>query len=393
MKTILTFSLAILTIAASSNQWTQKANVGGAGRADAAGCAIGGKGYIGTGYITGYTKDWWEYDTLTNVWTQKADFTGSPTVESICTAINGKAYLIPFNTTDFYCYDPATNTWSLLAAFPGSPRQGAIAFSMDGKGYFGLGASGNLSTTMDDLWQYDPNGNNWTQMASLPAASRMHAAAFAVGAKGYVGTGYNAPGGNLSDFWEYDAVLNSWTQRSSFPGGPRNEGTAFSIGSYGYMGGGYGTTPQSAFWRYNPANDTWTPIASLPPGGRVETVCFTIGNSGYLGTGWDGVNFKNDFWKYSPDSVLSGFDLAQWNAEAAIHVYPNPVSNSLYVEHTFHKAAIFVFDAAGRTVIQQNLSDDVPVNTSSLPEGWYTFQLLHEKGRAGGKFLKADKRE
>lgn len=389
MKTTLLCLLIFLSSYASANQWTQKANVGGAGRADAAGCAIGDKGYIGTGYVSGYTKDWWEYDTLANTWTQKADFAGNSTVESTCIAIDGKAYLLPFATNDFYAYNPVTNTWAMKASFPGQSRQGAIGFAIDGKGYFGLGATPSMNPQLDDLWEYDVALDMWTQKASLPALPRMHSAAFAIGSKGYVGMGNNS-GSSLMDFWMYDPVFNNWTQKTNFPGGARYEGTAFAIGGFGYMGGGYGTSPQSTFWRYNPITDTWAPIASLPPGGRVETVCFSIGNSGYLGTGWDGTNFINDFWKYSPDSIMSGVETMVFNESETVHVYPNPVSDAFIVEHTFNHAIIEVFDATGKLVFRQSTSAGHSIHVESLPAGHYNFQLLHEKGRATGRFLKVN---
>jgi hypothetical protein len=152
------------------------------------------------------------------------------------------------------------------------------------------------------------------------------------------------------------------------------------------MGGGYGPSPQATFWRYNPANDTWTSIASLPPGGRVEAVCFSIGNSGYLGTGWDGTNFKNDFWKYSPDSVLSGVESPEFSQ--AVTVYPNPVSEMLFLKSDFRNARIEIFDAAGRKVISQQVENGTPVNVQSLAAGNYTFLVIHQLGRAGGKFIK-----
>ncbi len=374
-----------------TNQWIQKPSVGAVGRADAAGCSINGKGYLGTGFVTAYTKDWWEYDTLTNMWTQKADFAGSPTVEAVCVAIGNKAYFLPFATTDFYSYDPQINAWNLLASFPGPTRQGAIAFSIDAKGYFGLGASPTLSSTLDDLWEYDPQMNVWTQKANLPALSRMHAAAFAIGAKGYVGTGLNHTAGSLDDFWEYDPVINVWTQRSNFPGGLRYEGTGFAIGNHGYMGGGYGVAPQATFWRYDPATDSWSPIAPLPAGGRVETVTFSIGKYGFLATGWDGFNFLNDFWMYSPDSIITHISSPSGNKTNTVNLYPNPASHSVFIHHDFSSVTAKIFDLSGRLLNQHpRVISGTAINVEHLPQGTYFIRIDHPAGSIKSRFQKCE---
>jgi N-acetylneuraminic acid mutarotase len=390
------YSLALtagMITAGYSNYWIQKPSVGVAGRADAAGCSINGKGYLGTGFVTAYTKDWWEYDTLTNMWTQKADFAGSPTVEAACVAIVNKAYFLPFATNDFYCYDPQMNTWSLLASFPGPTRQGAIAFSIDAKGYFGLGASPTLSTTLDDLWEYDPQMNVWTQKSSLPAPSRMHAAAFAIGPKGYVGTGLNNTAGFLDDFWEYDPTANAWTQRSNFPGGPRYEGTGFAIGNYGFMGGGYGIAPQPTFWRYDPSTDSWSPIAPLPAGGRVETVTFSIGKYGFLGTGWDGFNFLNDFWMYSPDSLITDISSPSNMETTTMSLYPNPACHSVFIHHEFPSVTARIFDLSGRLLKQHPyVLSRMAIHVENLPAGTYIIQVDHPQGTFKSRFRKCENR-
>src|SRR5688572_30165039 len=121
MKKVILFSLlkifriifpAVLllpTITLAQATWTQKANFGGTPRYLPAGFSIGTKGYMGTGWTTGGTNDFWEWDQATNVWTQRANFAGSA-------------------------------------------RGYAVGFSIGTKGYIGTGYNG--STYLNDFWEY-----------------------------------------------------------------------------------------------------------------------------------------------------------------------------------------------------------------------------------------------
>src|ERR1041384_4113382 len=125
MKKIFTIIIIIFANAYSFNiyadYWTQKANLPGIGRADACGFAIGTKGYIGTGYVTGYTKDWYEYNPSTNSWIQKADYGGQPSVENSSFTIGNYGYVLPAPTgVDFWQFDPVANTWTQKANFAGT---------------------------------------------------------------------------------------------------------------------------------------------------------------------------------------------------------------------------------------------------------------------------------
>ena len=63
-------------------------------RLDAVGFSIGSKGYIGTGLpISGFVKDFWEYDPATNTWTQKADFGGTARHSAVGFSIGSKGYI------------------------------------------------------------------------------------------------------------------------------------------------------------------------------------------------------------------------------------------------------------------------------------------------------------
>lgn len=65
----------------ASNAWTQKASFGGSARTGAVGFALGNLGYIGTGYtgggVSGDRADFWEYNATADQWTQKANYGGA----------------------------------------------------------------------------------------------------------------------------------------------------------------------------------------------------------------------------------------------------------------------------------------------------------------------------
>lgn len=383
-RKILFLPLLIFIFSSSyGNYWVQKADFGGAPRADAAGCSVGSKGYIGTGYVsgTGYTKDWWEYDPVTNTWLQRADYGGSPIVEAACFSIGSVAYILPAPTgNDFWEFDPALNAWTQKAAFAGSARQAAVAFSINSKGYICSGAAPSLGNSMNDLWEYDPALNNWTQKTNLAGATRHYAAGFSIGNKGYIGTGYSSvTSGNLSDFWEWDAITDTWTQKATFTGGARNEGTGFSIGSYGYLGTGYMPGPMQDFWQYNPVTNSWVQKANFSGGGRVENVSFSVGALGYLGTGWDGTNFRKDFWEYHPDSTVSVNEHVK--AEAGIRIYPNPFSSAATVSiqgmNENNNYELVIFDMSGKRVrAEKPAAAETKITRENLESGNYLIRVF-----------------
>ena len=150
--------------------WTQKANFGGTARWGAIGFSIGTKGYIGTGNeqyagVDNVRKDFWEYDPTANNWTQKADFGGAGRESAVGFSIGTKGYIgtgmsvfatAPFTLTyykDFWEYNPTADIWTQKADFGGTARESAVGFSIGTNGYIGTG--GDPSYTKD-FWEYDP---------------------------------------------------------------------------------------------------------------------------------------------------------------------------------------------------------------------------------------------
>ena len=98
-----------------TNSWLQKANVGGSPRTYAAGFSIGSKGYIGGGAAAGgYAaglSDFWEYNPTSNQWIQKANIGGAGKDRTTGFSLNNKGYIgTGLNSgvylNDFWEYEP-----------------------------------------------------------------------------------------------------------------------------------------------------------------------------------------------------------------------------------------------------------------------------------------------
>lgn len=381
-KIFTVFFFFLFSATSFADYWIQKADFGGAQRADATGMCINHKGYIGTGYVAGYTKDWWEYSPVTNSWVQKADYGGAPIVEASAFTIGNYGYVLPAPTgTDFWQFDPANNIWTQMATFAGSQRQAAVAFAINGKGYICGGATPQLGGSSGDLWEYDPIVNTWLQKSSLSAV-RHYAVGFAIGGKGYIGTGASTlTSGNLTDFWEWDQANDTWSQLANFPNGARNEATGFSIGGFGYIGNGYKPQLQDDFWQYNPTTNIWTQKSNFGGGVRVEAVGFSIDTLGYIGTGWDGVNFRRDFWEYHPDSVSTV--ATDEPVTRQIKIYPNPFSTETTVHINskidFKNSKLHIIDANGKIIYTQKITtSEFTLLRNNLASGNYTMHIFSD---------------
>ncbi len=206
----------------TANTWTQKTDFPGAGRR-ASGFSIGSKGYAGPGYgpIDGnsgtFYKDFYEYDPSTNAWTQKTDFGGSGRFGAATFTGNGKGYVgtgfVSGNvlSNDLWEYNPTTNAWTQKANFAGGARYWTVSFGIGSKGYIGTGYS-NTGTLLKDFWEYDIAGDVWIQKTDFGGTARRLATGFSIGSKGYIGTGLDASA-YKSDFYEYtpSSLSYSWS--------------------------------------------------------------------------------------------------------------------------------------------------------------------------------------
>lgn len=191
-----------------TNIWTKKADYPQGPTSGAVGFSIGNVGYLGTGEAGGLggarIKYFYEYNPLTDQWTQKADFGGTGRANAVAFSLLDKGYIGTGGATngctkDFWEYNPVKNTWTKKADVGGLGRSIAAGFTIGNKGYIGCGHA--CYPDQKDFWEYDPLTNTWTQIADFKGTARERTASFATGGKGYVGTGYD--GTYKKDFWQY----------------------------------------------------------------------------------------------------------------------------------------------------------------------------------------------
>jgi Secretion system C-terminal sorting domain/Galactose oxidase, central domain len=198
------FKLELWAYDTAANSWTRRADFPGVFRSGSIGFSIGDKGYFGTGFESGYLKDFWQYDPAADTWTAKTDFPGQPFYAGIGFSVRHKGYVgfgFPWDTSVFYEYNDSTDTWTQKSNFLSSgTRGGASGFSIGGEGYVGLGTDNGIF--YNDFWKYDPDSNAWTQETNFPGNPRAGAVGFSIGSKGYMGTG------GTIDFWQYSPNIS-----------------------------------------------------------------------------------------------------------------------------------------------------------------------------------------
>ena len=404
IKYIIGFMLFSGLLAAQTpNSWTQVADFGGVARSGVVAFSIDSFGYLGLGGFPNgiggstFPTDFWQYNPYTNLWTQKADFPGHGRGGAVCFVVGSKAYIGLGNGNglgfynDIWEYNTSTDTWTQKATFPGSGRISATGFSIGGWGYVGLGYSDTASSPMNDFWQYTPSTDSWTQKNNFLGLPRINASGFSIEGKGYVALGYDQAyplhGLSLNDLWQYEPSSDSWTQNANYPGNAYGGAFAFTIGKIAYLGTGFDSTYKcySDFWKYNPQSDTWIEKDSFGGGTRVAAVAFSIGNRGYAGTGetTSVAHGTKDFWMYTPDSLPTGIRSIE---ESSIRIYPDPVSDRLYITGLPESASLAINDMTGR--ICSTPSSGHEIDVSALLSGVYLLRIQDSGGFVVKKFVK-----
>jgi N-acetylneuraminic acid mutarotase len=292
-----------------SNSWTQKANFPGGGRIRSVGFSIGDKGYVGTGYKQNdissgppnylFCNDFWQFDPMLNEWIQKSNFAGLGRADAVGFCIGSKGYIgtgvqnfgdSSSCLNDFWEYDPILDIWTQKNNVPGNPRNQAVGFSIGSKGYIGTGY--NNRTYFNDFWEYNPSTDSWLSRSNFPGTPRYAAIGFSIGSKGYVGIGLNnallSGQSPSNDFYEFNPVNNVWTVKANFVGGSRRNAVGFNIGSRGYVGLGmieiYNIS--NNFFEYNPNLNSWNKKADFGAvQERTGAIGFSIGKKGFIGLG------------------------------------------------------------------------------------------------------------
>ncbi len=355
--------------------WQKMAIFPGAGRDHAIGFSHGTKGYVMTGESPTPYKDFWEYNSVTNAWTQLPSYPGAARSYGIGEVINDKAYIgfghsTSAYLTDWWEYDFINSTWTKKANFPSAGRDHPACASMNGKIYFGFGD--NSSGNYKDWWQYDPTTDTWTAKTQYPGLAMHHPVAAAYNGLVYISEGH-LPSGGSKKFYSYNTATNSWTTLADMPGLGVVAGATFYIGDNKIYSGCGITEPAGAFhnefYGYDIALNTWTAIANYPGTGVFGPVFFVIGNDGYVATGMESSGGETkDFYRLHLNTTAVE-EAANSNL---LHVYPNPVSNTLVLESEQQNASVQLYNSTGMLIGTYVKNEkELRIDMSSLPSGLY----------------------
>jgi N-acetylneuraminic acid mutarotase len=255
----------------SSNTWTKMANFPGRASIAPATFVIGKYAYVITGgetvFVSNFLTECWQYNSATNQWTQKANFPGVARYDAIGFAIGGKGFVgTGYDTInsspllrDMWEYDTTSDSWTRKNDFGGGVRYCASAFTVGSNGYvcFGIDSIFNSFSTLNDMWEYDTTSDSWTQKKSNPLDSLGFTSGFVIGSDIYVGTGQKYSNDEFyNDFWKYNIMTDTWVKKASLPGDARGASSAFAIDDTGYLGIGEkeqsGFVPFDSLYRYIP---------------------------------------------------------------------------------------------------------------------------------------------
>lgn len=252
----------------SKNYWERMADFPGAGRISSVSFSIDGKGYVGTGFNDDLDEeelqDFWQYDPSANEWIQLADFPGGGRYSAVGFAVGGDGYIgTGYNGSylkDFFKFDPSTGEWSAIVSIYGSKRESAVAFVIDDIAYVGSGR--NNGSYIYDFYSYDPTIAEWTNLSLtsdddtydtyVTALARYGAVAITVDGVAYVGTGI--ADSYTTTFYQYDPTTNEWNDDiQSFEGSARSAAVAFSVNNVGYVTTGRNSSQRfDDIWEFDP---------------------------------------------------------------------------------------------------------------------------------------------
>ncbi|MEI8279738.1 MAG: kelch repeat-containing protein [Bacteroidota bacterium] len=358
--------------------------------------------YVGNTQGLGFYK----YDPINNLWSTKANVPAALNNRwaGIGFAVNGKGYMIGgvnasgICTNDVWEYDPITDTWIQKTDFPGGKRMSAGYFVIGSKVYIGGGVDTtnliglSVTTPKNDFWQYDPATDAWTSKGHIPYDSSYLEApfAFSIGSKGYLSCGrhfslYNGSYGYVYEdsTFQYDTLMNTWTPVALFTGARRFAGVSFVLNNIAYCGTGLSQSSSydcfSDFFSFDPIANSWTALPTTTFASRGFGMATTISTGkAFFGTGWcypSGTAFYKDWWEFSPTST--GITNEPVN-NVGITCFPIPCNDELNVEintHDIRGYTYSIYNLLGQLKIENELSDNKKIRTTTLAEGNYILML------------------
>lgn len=331
---------------------------------------------------------------------------------SLIEASNKKLYGIGGYGSGIYEYDPATDSYAVKTSFSaigGGQAYGDLT-EFNGKLY-GMTKDGGLNQ-LGIIFEYDLTTGAITKKIDFNRANgaRPEGKLTLVGGKLYGTTPDGGTGfGNL---FEYDPAANTLTNKINFGGA--NGGGVSGFLCLAKNGRLYGSTSQGGdfgqgnIFEFDPASGTFTKKANFGaggddaffnPGGLMEAsngmfygLTTWVYSDEYRGSlfKWDPATNKVQLQEYfsgenglQPRARLielkdaSGLATAE-TAEAKVAVYPNPVSDVLFLKG-ISKASVKIYNMAGQLLHSETISNG-QLNVSRLAKGLYLVTV-----EAGGK--------
>lgn len=94
---------------------------------------------------------------------------------------------------------------------------------------------------------------------------------------------------------------------------------------------------------------------------------------------------ESDIWGFSANTLKN---VAVTDADNSVSIYPNPVTDILYINSRQGIQSIDIYNAAGSLVKRADYSNNSGINVQSLPSGVYVLVLKSEDGQSSFKFSK-----
>lgn len=320
--------------------------------------------------IGGYGSGIYEYDPATDSYAVKASFgaIGGGQAYGDLTELNGKLYGM---TKDggvnqlgiIFEYDLATGSITKKADFDrtnGARPEGKL--TLVGSKFYGITPDGG-STGSGNLFEYDPATNTLINKINFGGDNGRNPSGFLCLAKNGRLYGSASGGGNFGQgyIFEYDAATDAFSKKGHFG----NDGDDAFLNAGGLMEASNGMFYGLTTWVYN--DDVRGSLFKWDPTtGKIQ-----------LQEYFDGANGLQPRARLIELKAGSGLATAE-TAEAKVAVYPNPVSDVLFLKG-ISKASVKIYNMAGQLLQSETISNG-QLNVSRLAKGLYLIAV-----EAGGK--------
>ena len=247
---------------------------------------FGSEGFLFGGRdANGALNELWCFSESTNSWTQKASLPGAGRYAAAAFTIAGKAYVVTglldggHPTNECWRYDPLSDDWLLVADIPGIGRHRASCINWSNYGYV-IGGADSVYQALSDVWRYDVDNDEWSVAQPLPEARYGSDAIAADWLPGIIGGASNDTTFH-SNAYTYSEP-DGWTDLGQvIPTGLRGGAGTYAFGGGGWHAAVYGTGLDGSFTRHREMYMTGFAFSIGEIGSAEVTVHPNPGTSGF----------------------------------------------------------------------------------------------------------------